>query len=68
MYICNGILGGMCRQIQWQTYISHTIDRLYELLDVELFMLIAKLDMLAFIIMIMGIKIYEHTKMKPPFV
>ncbi len=51
------ILGGMCRQIQWQTYISHTIDRLYELLDVELFTLMVKPGMLPFIIMITGVQI-----------
>ncbi len=28
MCICNRILGVMFRQIQWQTYILHTIDRL----------------------------------------
>ncbi len=47
----------MCRQIQWQTYISHTIDRLYGILDVELFMLMVKPGMFPFIIMIMGVKI-----------
>ena len=47
----------MGRQKQWQTYISHTIDRLYGLLDVELFMLVVKPGMLPFIIMIIGVKI-----------
>ncbi len=50
-------LGGMCRQIQLQTYISHTIDRLYGLLDVELFILIVKPGILPFIIMITGVNI-----------
>ncbi len=55
----------MYRQIQWQTYISHTIDRLCGLLDVELFMLMVKPGMLPFIIMCQNMNI---AKMKLPFV